>query len=127
MACDPQTLVSAVGCQFNCLSGKMLAAIRIRLLCAIVDKETMACDAQTLIDNAKCIESCVPNGMMAAIEIYLLCQIATNTASGASGSTLCGVADPITAPTTTCAIYYRTDNGAVWYWSGSAWIQLIAP
>lgn len=129
MACEPQTLVTSTPCQFSCLSGKMLSAIRIRLLCAIIDGQTMACDAQTLVDAAKCIENCVPAGMMASVEIYLLCQIANNGISGGSSSSgvTCGISNPVAAPSGSCGLFYRTDNGAVWVWTGAAWLQIIAP
>lgn len=106
----------------------MLAAIRIRLLCAIIDGQTMACDVQTLVDAAKCIENCVPAGMMASVEIYLLCQIANSGigGGGSSSGVTCGTVDPSAGPSGSCALYYRKDTGRVWVWDGSAWQIVIA-
>jgi len=124
MACEPQNLVTAASCQFSCLSGKMLAAIRIRLLCAIIDGQPMACDAQTLVDAAKCIENCVPTGMMTAVEISLLCQVSSSMA--VLNSSLAGlqqvfqgfIEPPVAPPTNPAkpAIYTALNTGSLYSW-----------
>lgn len=104
-----------------------MAAIRIRLLCAIINGETMTCDPTALIDASRCIESCIPAGLMPAVEIYLLCQIANNGTGGGSGGGIevtCGVIDPVTPPTGACGIYYRTDTLSLWIYSGG-WQAIV--
>lgn len=85
----------------------------------------MACDPQTLMTAAACF-LCLNPTQLAAINTYLLCQIFSGGGTGGSGIT-CGTSDPVAAPAGTCGIYYRTDNGAVWFWNGVAWVVLIYP
>jgi hypothetical protein len=128
MDCDPQTLVNDARCFQQCDVGAMFDAIEIVLLCAIRDGgASMACDPQTLMNQANCILCTVPVGMFAAIKISLLCQIATGTGGGGLGGVTCGTTDPVAAPTGTCALYYRTDNGSLWKWNGAAWGALLGP
>lgn len=126
VACNPADLMEAARC-FVCLSPTQAQVIRIRLLCAIVNGEVISCDANSLMAAANCIQ-CLAPGQLQAIEIYLLCQIATSGAGGGGSSGVtCGVVDPVAAPTGSCGVYYRTDNGAVWVWKGAVWLQVIAP
>jgi hypothetical protein len=125
MACNPQDLLDAARC-FVCLSPTQAQVIRIRLLCAIATSTPMAaCDPNTLLEAANCL-MCLSPGQLQAIEISLLCQIASGAGTGGGGAT-CGIVDPVAAPTGSCGLYYRTDNGAFWAWTGAAWLQLIAP
>ena len=76
MACDPNTLISQSKC-FECLlSGNMIPAVEIVMLCAIRDGETVSTDPQTLLSQASCIMACIPIGMMPAVKLSLLCDIA---------------------------------------------------
>jgi hypothetical protein len=126
MACVPQDLLDAARC-FVCLSPTQAQVIRIRLLCAIATSTPMAaCDPNTLLEAANCL-MCLSPGQLQAIEISLLCQIAGGSGGGGGTGITCGIVDPVAAPTGSCGLYYRTDNGGVWYWSGAAWVQLIAP
>lgn len=129
VTCTSESLANASVCQFACIPPGILGAIKIRLLCAILNGETMACDATTLIEAAKCLECQIPPGMLGAIEVYLLCQIANSGTGGGGGSSgvTCGVVDPVAAPTGACGVYYRTDNKGVWVWTGAAWFPIIAP
>lgn len=131
MACEPTTLLSDAACYICGLDPVMIQAIRIRLLCAIRDGESMACDPATLMDEAKCILCGIPPNMMTAVEIPLLCSIASGGVAGAAGIT-CGNVDPVAAPTdqTKCAIYINKaiPNAATfWYWNPDtlAWISFI--
>jgi hypothetical protein len=63
-------------------------AIRIRLLCAIINGETMQCDSQSLITASKDIICCVPTGLMPAVELFLLCQLASGGAIGIPGGAI---------------------------------------
>ena len=55
--------------------GGLYQAVKIRLLCAIRDGETLECDPDVLAQEARCILACVPPGAFDAIEITLLCAI----------------------------------------------------
>ncbi len=127
ITCDSTTLVNGAYCNFCNLSGSMLYAIKLRLLCAIANGDmSIACDSASLVEAAKCYECQIPYGMMPAIEIYLLCFIAQNgTGAGGGGGITCGTVDPVAAPTGTCAIYYRKDTAKFWYWDGAAWQVFI--
>lgn len=121
VSCEPSSVMAASKC-FMCLDEAEQAAIQTYLLCQIAG---MICTPQTLMTAAKCY-MCLGPAQLQAINTYLLCQILAGGGSGAADVD-CGVVDPTVAPTTTCAIYYRTDNGAVWVWNGAAWLQIIAP
>lgn len=116
MACEPSTLLNGTEC-FLCLTPDMIQAIRIRLLCAIRDHETMSCDPQTLVSEANCILSCMLPHQMKAAEILLLCNLAS--ASSSSGAVLCGHGAPVADPGVSCAIYYDLDQGDVYKWRDS--------
>jgi len=109
----------------------MARYVKLALLCAIANGTTMDCSAQNLVTQAQCFENCISSGMADAIEIYLLCQIAANGTGGGGGGTgsvLCAAAaDPVAAPSGTCGIYYRLDNGKVWIWNSgaAAWNQIL--
>ncbi len=129
ITCTAQNLASLTPCQFSCLNGDLVMAIRIRLLCAILNGETMICDATTLAEAAKCFLPCVSLGLAPSIEIYLLCQIANGGGGGGTGGVICAAAaDPSGAPTNACTLAYRVDNGKLWYWDagGTAWVPLIS-
>jgi hypothetical protein len=77
MACDAAQLLEAskcFSCKYDALPG-LYQAVKIRLLCAIRDGETLECDPDVLAQEARCIFACVPRGAMDAIEITLLCAI----------------------------------------------------
>ena len=48
---------------------------------------------------------------------------------GGGGAVLRGTSDPVDAPSGVSngrsAIYYNTDTGGVWLWSGTAWDPII--
>lgn len=130
ITCTAQALTDAATCNFQCLSGSMLQAIRIRILCSILNGESVTCDAQSLVDASTCLEQCVMLGFGPAIEIYLLCQIANNGGGGGggSGAVVCSAAaDPVAAATSSCAIFYRVDTGSVWIWNAgaAAWNKIL--
>jgi hypothetical protein len=106
----------------------MAKYIKLALLCAIANGTTMDCSSQNLVNQANCLMCQIPSGMVDAIEIYLLCQIASSGGGGGGGGgagVTCGAVDPVAAPSGTCGLYYRTDNGGVWIWTGAAWLQVI--
>lgn len=131
MACTPQELMDAARC-FLCLSPGQLQMVRIRLLCAIKDGETVSCDPQTLLEAAKCL-GCLTEGQLEMVEVYLLCQIvsAGGTGGGGGGAT-CGTTDPVAAPTGSCGIYYQLASGttpsSLWIWDSglAAWVKVLS-
>lgn len=124
IACDSQTLVNQAKCLFSCVPPGMVPYAKIAILCATLNSTVMDCSAQNLVNQALCLENCIPRGMVQYVELALLCAINNGGSSGGGGAT-CGTSDPIAAPSGSCGIYYRTDNGGFWYWNGSAWIQFI--
>jgi hypothetical protein len=79
MACDPATLTQQSAC-FQCLvSGNLIVATEIVLLCALRDGETIPTDPQALVSQAGCILDCIPTGLLPAVKLAILCDIAANT------------------------------------------------
>ncbi len=77
MACDPAELLEASKCflcKYDAVPG-LYQAVKIRLLCALRDGETLECDPDVLAKEAACIFACIPPGARDAIEIKLLCDI----------------------------------------------------
>lgn len=116
MPCSPNELINGTEC-FLCLSDDILQAIRIRLLCAIRDRENMSCDPQSLASESSCILNCMLPHQMKSAEVLLLCNLASNSA--ASGRVMCGNGPPIDDPGVDCAIYYDLQTGDVYKWRDS--------
>ena len=75
MACDPATLIQQSSCYQCLVTGGMLQAVEVVLLCAIRDGETISTDPQDLISQANCILACIPPGAMSAVKLAILCDI----------------------------------------------------
>lgn len=85
--------------------------MRIRLLCALINGETVECDVDTLVEDAKCY-ACLSAQQRAAIETYLVCQVAGGGAVGG----LVGVVDPEGAVTASPGVSYaNTALHTFWY------------
>lgn len=113
------------------LSGEVLSAIRVYILQATLNGETVPTSAQDLVTAAKCYIACIPNGLLDALEVYLLTQIANGGGGGGgSGAVTYGVVDPVAAPSdpTLGALYYIPLQGKLWAWdvAGQAWIPQLA-
>jgi len=123
-SCIPSDLVTAARC-FVCLDARQQQAVRVRLLCAIVNKETMSCDPKTLMAQAACFNCGLDAAQLGAIEISLLCQIASG--GGGGGGVTSGAANPSGAPTGGNGVYYNTSNSSFWVWDSSLsqWVPLI--
>jgi hypothetical protein len=123
ITCDnPGELAEDSAC-FNCFSAQQLLAIQTYLLCQL---NGMDCDdPQPLMDEAKCF-MCFSQTQLLAISVRLLCLILAGGGGGAgTGCVECGDVNPTIAPSSGCCLYYRRDNGAVWFWNSAAWIPLI--
>lgn len=127
--CSPQDLLNVGKC-FACLTPYQLELVKTALLCQILQNSNpvATCDAQTLLNSAKCLE-CLTTAQLALIQTQLLCEIlGSGGVGGGTGSVLCSQAsDPVTAPTGDCGLFYRRDNGNLWYWDSvlAQWILLI--
>lgn len=110
------------------LSPGTLDAIKVYILQAIVNGETVPTNAQELLEAAKCYVACLPAGVLGAIQIYLLTQIANGGGGGGGASIVCldGSDAPVDAPESTCAIAYN-EAGQVWTWNanGPAWNPIL--
>lgn len=122
--CDPQDLLDASKC-FACLTPHQLQVIAVTLLCKEVYHDMASCDPQELLSASKCFE-CLTPGQLAVISVQLLCEILNAGGPSTTTCLLCGTVDPTEDPNCECALYYRTDNMAVWLWNdGTAtWSQL---
>lgn len=116
VTCDPNTLAVAAKC-FNGYSPLVLRAIRLRLLCAMLNGESMTCDPNTLAVAAKCFIP-VDAGTLEAVETYLLCQVA----AGGGGGVSSGHGVPTSTPASSAALYYDLDTGILYQWTGAAWV-----
>lgn len=125
--CSTTNLLSQASC-FACLAADQLQMVIASLLCQILKAANpMAnCDVSTLLQEAKCFQSCTAPAQLLLIQTQLLCNIWAAGGGMGAGLILCGTADPVDPPTGNCAIYYRTDTGAIWIWDGSAWVLRIA-
>lgn len=83
--CDGQSLASASKCLVETFSRVELKAIRIVLLCNLINGTSMECDAQTLATASKCILEQMSYGDMEAAETYLVFQL-NSSGGGGSGS-----------------------------------------
>lgn len=82
VACDSSTLAAAAGC-FACHAPHQQRAIKVRILCAILNGEAMTCDADSLAAAAAELMG-LSEQQLAAIEAYLLCQISATIGGGGS-------------------------------------------
>jgi len=125
--CSPQALLAASRC-FTCLDSKRLLEVMCSILCEIlkIKKPMASCDIQSLMQSGACF-NCLDDHQLLIVIAQFLCELLQS--GGVSGAQiLCGTVDPVNPPTAPCAIYYRADNGWVWYWNsiGAAWVSVIA-
>lgn len=122
-ACTPAELVNAAAC-YVCLDRHMQQAIRVRLLCAILNGEIMACTPATLVEAAKCF-TCFDVAQLQAVELSLLCQILAG-GSGGIGGVSQGVGPPVGAPVGGNGFYWQQSDSSIWaYDAGLAtWVHV---
>lgn len=83
--------------------------------------------AQAKLDEAHCL-ACFTGGQLQLIIAQLLFDIANGSGGGTTGSCLtCSDADPVAAPTCTCAIHINRATGSLFYWDDNLaiWIKLV--
>lgn len=122
MSCDPQTLVTGLGCWMN-IDPIRLQAIILRLLCAIRDGETMSCDPQTLANEAACIQNCMTTQMILAAQAKLLCDL---SAALSAKITCATTGAPTGDPGLDCALYYN-HSGNLYGWNDATgnWVAIV--
>lgn len=124
-AVEVQDLIDDIPCDLCYMSPGMVPYAVLAAMLDVANGTPVPETTQGLIAEANCLFCVVPAGMVPFLQIQALRNISSG--GGGSGSVTCGVSDPVAAPTVACALHYRTDNGAVWFWNGAAWVQLIAP
>jgi hypothetical protein len=122
-----QELIDDVPCDLCYMSPGLAQYAILAAMLDIANGDSVPATTQALISEANCLLCMVPPGLVPYLQIQALRNISSGGSGSGSGSVTCGVADPVAAPTVTCALHYRRDNGALWMWNGAAWIQLIAP
>jgi hypothetical protein len=123
-ASEANALIADATCDMSCLPpGLVMYAI----LAALIDvgNGLPVPDAQTLASEANCLLCYLSPGMVP----YAILQAIRGISSGGGGSggVTCGAADPVAAPSGTCGLYYRTNDGSLWKWNGAAWGQILGP
>lgn len=88
--CTTASLVDAANC-WTCVPQNIRQAIRIRLLCALINGEIVTCNIADLVreDSVKCY-SCLPENQRDAVETYLVCSLV----SAGGVAPLSGTVDP---------------------------------
>jgi hypothetical protein len=122
--CGAVALADAAKC-LSCLSPQIQGAIQIRLLCALINGETMTCSATTLVAEAtSSMYANLPTPIQQAIITHLLCQLASG-AAGSIGTTFGnyggGPNEPTFTPASGTGVAVDTFDGTVWYYYSGSW------
>lgn len=132
MATDVNTLLADVKC-YACQPPGLWQLLMLGLLKQTAEAVDPMADTTVagLLEEVKCY-ACQPPGIWQLLTLALLKQIADAGGTGGGGGTgevLCGTDDPTDDPGVDCAVYYRTDNYAMWKWhdGSGTWVQFIAP
>ena len=129
IVCDAQTLAGLTPCLVETFSRVELKAIRIRLLCAFLNGESMNCDPQSLATASACILENMSAGDMEAAETYLVCQINSSGGGGGGGTGATfgnygGVAPNFT-PASGVGLAVDISNQTLWEYNTGAWHNLV--
>ena len=76
IACDAESLAGLSNCLVETFTRQELKAIRVYLLCNLVNGVTVATDPKSLATNSRCLMDTMSAGQLYAAETYLLCQLA---------------------------------------------------
>ena len=126
--CTSSSLLSDARC-FTCIQPNHLEAIKVYLLCQILQfyNPAMNCDVNALM-AASTYFTCLEPRQQAAIQTNLLCEI-LNAAGGGTGTSgvTCAAVDPTVDPGVNCQLYYNTATSTLWSWNDptTAWVALI--
>lgn len=124
--CSAQELLDQARC-FGVLNQHQMNLVTLGLLRQILlDNNPMAnVDVQALLDAAKCFERLNPF-QMAMVRTQLLCEILNVGIQ--QGCVYCSASsDPVDPPACDCALFYRRDNGTMWFWDPDdvEWVALL--
>lgn len=124
-AAEVQTLIDGIPCDLcNAPPGLAWYLVAAALIDA-ANGNPVPDTTQELITEANCLICLVPPGMLPYLMIQAIRGISGGGGSG--GGVTCSTADPVAAPSGSCALHYRTDNGSLWKWNGAAWQALLGP
>jgi|GEM_PF-2034991 len=123
-AIDPTQFLEAAKCSFQCIPPGMIWYAVLAALTDVANGDPVPTDTNEIIDEARCLSQCIPAGFLP----YAILAAVSNISGGGTGGSgvECGAADPAAAPSGSCGLYYRTDNGNLWFWDGAAWQAMIA-
>lgn len=126
-SCSTDTFLS-LSKDFAALTPAQLQLVHTVLLCRILraSNPMASCDPNDLLQEAQCF-TCLTQHQLLSVQTQLLCEILNSGGSPGAVCLLCGLDDPVDAPSCDCAIYYRSDTGHFWFWDsiGAAWIKFI--
>ena len=126
---EVQTLIDSVPCDLcNSPPGLQMYLVLAAMI-DIANGDPVPETTQGLITEANCLLCMVPPGLVPYLMVQALRDISSGGGGGGggSGSVLCGAVDPVAAPSGTCGLYYRTNDGSLWKWNGAAWQALLGP
>ncbi len=125
--CSAQDLFSLSG-EFANTTPFQLQTLQASLLCQILQASNpMAdCSVSSLMSSSSCF-NCLTPFQVAVIQTQLLCEILQAGGGGGQSCLTCSTSDPVADPNCTCAIHYRTDTSAFWYWDDvpAVWVPFI--
>jgi hypothetical protein len=73
--CDPDSLAELIPCWMP-ITVPVLKGIRIILLCAWINGETIECDPEALAESAACIADKFSETQLDGLIAHLMCQVA---------------------------------------------------
>lgn len=124
-AAEVKTLIDSVPCDLcNSPPGLQMYLVLAALI-DVANGDPVPDTTQGLITEADCLLCMVPPGLVPYLMVQAIRGISGAVISG--GGVSCSTADPVAAPTGTCGLHYRTDDGSLWKWNGAAWGQLLGP
>lgn len=112
-------------CLFSCVPNGLIWYAVLAAVTDVANGDVVPTDSDAILNEARCLQSCIPAGM---VPYALLVQISKITGGTGQSCLFCEDAtDANGVPPCDCALWYRKDNGRVWYWdSGLAtWIVLL--
>lgn len=121
--CSAETLAVNSANLTGSLSFKQLLAALVYIQCT---SNGMSCDAQTLSVASRCLYNCLSEKQLLAALLYIQCTTGGSGGGGGNKITV-AVTDPVGNGTTAGDLWINELSAQEWYWSGSAWNQLIGP
>lgn len=123
-AIDPQPFLDAAKCSWCKIPPGMVWYAVLAALIDVGNGDTVPTDPDAIMEQARCLECTIPPGF---VPYAILAAVSGISSGGTGGSGVgCGAIDPVAAPGSACGLYYRTDNGNLWFWDGAAWQAMIA-